>query len=113
MRVKTARDLGNMIHDQRRSLGLTQAQLAARVGASRLWVNQVEAGHGGAALSRVLGLLSALGLSVNVSAQDPSVVPAPKPSSVSPRAARTGATDPRAGRKMAMPKARPVRKKDH
>jgi len=112
MQVKTARDLGNVVHDRRKSLGLTQAELAARAGASRLWVNQVEAGHGGAALSKVLQLLSALGLSVDVEAQEPahgsSVVPAGTSPSARSRGIRTAAADPARGKKMAMPKARPV-----
>src|SRR5216117_3086473 len=74
VRVKTAKDLGNVVHDQRKASGMTQAELAARAGVSRLWVNQVESGHGGAAMAKVLQLLSALGLTMNVDGQRPSVV---------------------------------------
>ncbi|MGH3525307.1 MAG: helix-turn-helix domain-containing protein, partial [Mycobacterium sp.] len=56
MRVKTVKDLGNLVHDRRKALGMTQAELATRVGVSRLWVNQVESGHGGAAVAKVLQL---------------------------------------------------------
>src|SRR4051812_40632029 len=66
MWVKTAKDLGNLVHDRRKALNMTQAELAARVGVSRLWVNQVESGHGGAAVAKVLQLLSALGMMANL-----------------------------------------------
>jgi transcriptional regulator with XRE-family HTH domain len=106
---------------------MTQAQLAAQVGVSRLWVNQVESGHGGAALAKVLQLVSALGMTVNldVSADARPVVSAratvPMPSVVVERhaphddparaapAARTQRTS--GATRMAMPKARPVGKK--
>ncbi|BCJ28229.1 helix-turn-helix domain-containing protein [Actinocatenispora sera] len=108
MRVKTVQDVGNLVHDQPKALGMTQAQLAARVGTSRLWINQVESGHGGAALARVLALLSALGLSMNVDVPEHPVAPAPDPTDVPARAAGAVATDSDTGRKMPMPKARPV-----
>ncbi len=113
MRVKTAKDLGNVVHDRRKALGMTQAELAARVGVSRLWVNQVEAGHGGAALSKVLRLLSALDFSVNVDADRPSVVVQHYASRGVPMraAARTSAVRTGTATKMAMPEPRPVGKK--
>src|SRR5438552_3439273 len=114
MRVKTAKDLGNVVHDRRKALGMTQAELAARVGVSRLWVNQVESGHGGAAMAKVLQLLSALDLTMNLDAQGPSVVVEHHASrSVPMRAtARTTRVERGTAGKMAMPKARPVGKKD-
>lgn len=121
MRVKTAKDVGNLVHDRRKALGLTQAELAARVGVSRLWVNQVESGHGGAAVAKVLQLLSALGMTVNLDLvpRDSAagvVVKRPSPRSAAVRPATvTGTTRvPRpqvsggAATKIAMPKARPV-----
>lgn len=125
MRVKTVKDLGNLVHDRRKALGLTQAELAARVGVSRLWVNQVESGHGGAAVAKVLQLLSALDMTVNldlvprdgtagvvVKRQSPRR-PAVRPATVAgttrvPRPLVSGG----AATKMAMPKARPVDKTD-
>jgi HTH-type transcriptional regulator / antitoxin HipB len=72
MRVTTPQDLGNLVHDRRLALDLTQAQLAERAGVSRLWVNQVEAGHGGASLAKVLQLLGALDLAMGVDQKPPS-----------------------------------------
>ena len=66
MKVTTPRDLGNLVHDARLAAGWTQEQLAHRAGASRLWVNQVEAGHAGASVGKLLRLLSALGLAMDV-----------------------------------------------
>lgn len=112
MRVRTAKDLGNVVHDRRKALGVTQAELAHRVGASRLWVNQVESGHGGAAVAKVLQLLSALGLTMNVDAHGPAVVVEHHaPRSVPMRAvAQATRVERRAAGKMAMPKARPLGK---
>lgn len=128
MRVKTAKDLGNLVHDRRKALGMTQAELAAHVGVSRLWVNQVESGHGGAALAKVLHLLSALGMTVNldVSADARPVVVSARATVPTPtvaverhaprndpaRAARPARTQRTSGAmRMAMPKARPVGEK--
>lgn len=72
MRVATPKDLGNLVHDRRLALDFTQAQLAERAGVSRLWVNQVEGGHGGASLLKVLHLLSALDLAMEVDRRPPS-----------------------------------------
>jgi len=125
MQVKTVKDLGNLVHDRRKALGLTQAELAARVGVSRLWVNQVESGHGGAAVAKVLQLLSALDMTVNLD-----LVPrdgtagvvvkrqSPRRATARPATAAGTTREPRppvsggAATKMAMPKARPLDKTD-
>ena len=123
MRVKTAKDLGNLVHDRRKALGMTQAELAARAGVSRLWVNQVESGHGGAALAKVLQLLSALDMTVNLELAPRGAAgaglehQAPRSATVRPATVRPTTSVPRpqvsggAAMKMAMPKARPVTKK--
>lgn len=66
MKVTTAGDLGNLVHEARVAAGWTQEQLAHRAGASRLWVNQVEAGHPGASVGKLLKLLSALDLAMDI-----------------------------------------------
>jgi HTH-type transcriptional regulator/antitoxin HipB len=125
MRVKTAKDLGNLVHDRRKALSMTQAELAARTGVSRLWVNQVEAGHGGAALAKVLQLVSELGMAVNLDLARPTdaaevVVERTAPplsTTVRPTTVTAKTGMPRtqvsggAAMKMAMPKARPVNRK--
>ena len=62
MQVRNARDMGLLIKDQRRSLSLSQADLADKIGASRHWVMGVEAGKPTVELGLVLKALSALGL---------------------------------------------------
>jgi HTH-type transcriptional regulator/antitoxin HipB len=66
MQVRNARDLGLLIKDQRRSLSLSQADLADKIGASRHWVMGVEAGKPTVELGLVLKALSALGLVCNL-----------------------------------------------
>ena len=53
-----------MIKDRRRALGLDQADLAAQIGVSRLWVNQVERGKPGASLGLILRALAAVGVEI-------------------------------------------------
>jgi HTH-type transcriptional regulator / antitoxin HipB len=60
--LRTPRDIGALIKDRRRTLGLDQAELAERIGVQRLWVNQVERGKPGASLGLVLRALSAVGV---------------------------------------------------
>jgi y4mF family transcriptional regulator len=122
MRVKTTKDLGNLVHDRRKALGISQAELATRTGVSRLWVNQVESGHGGAAVAKVLQLLSALGITMDLDLAPGSgaaevVSRAASSEPVRPATVTATTRGPRpqvsggAAMKMAMPKARPVNKK--
>jgi HTH-type transcriptional regulator / antitoxin HipB len=60
--LRTPRDIGALIKDRRRVLGLDQAELATRIGVGRLWVNQVERGKPGASLGLVLRALAAVGV---------------------------------------------------
>ena len=66
MHVRSARELGLLIKDRRRSLSLSQAELAGRIGASRHWVMGVEAGKPTVELGLVLDTLSALELVCNL-----------------------------------------------
>jgi HTH-type transcriptional regulator/antitoxin HipB len=62
--IRTAADVGALIRDRRRVLALDQAELAQKIGVSRLWVNQVERGKPGANLGLVLRALTALGVNL-------------------------------------------------
>jgi HTH-type transcriptional regulator/antitoxin HipB len=62
MHLRTPKDIGAIIRERRRSLGLDQGALARKVGVSRLWINQVEGGKPGASLNLVLRTLSAIGV---------------------------------------------------
>ncbi len=62
MRVNSTSQLASLIRRHRRELGLTQMDLAERVGASRHWVMQLERGKPGVSLEMVLKATAALGL---------------------------------------------------
>lgn len=63
--IRTPANLGALIRDRRRGLGLDQAELADRVGVSRLWINQVERGKPGAGIGLVLRTLMVLGIELS------------------------------------------------
>ena len=62
MFVRTTREIGLLVRDRRRELGLTQAQLAEQVGASREWVRLLEAGRPRLDLGLALRALNAVGI---------------------------------------------------
>jgi HTH-type transcriptional regulator/antitoxin HipB len=66
MRVRSIHDLAALVRGRRIELGLSQAELAARAGVSRDWVNYFEAGKPTVELILVLRVLEALGLALDV-----------------------------------------------
>jgi HTH-type transcriptional regulator/antitoxin HipB len=62
MLISGAHELGQLIRDQRKRLGVTQQVLAQRVGVSRHWVMALERGNAGAEVGLVLKALAAVGL---------------------------------------------------
>lgn len=66
MLLRTDRDIGALIRDQRKKQKLDQAELAARIGVNRRWVIEVERGKPRAEVGLVLKALDALGLSLLV-----------------------------------------------
>jgi len=66
MRVKSVHDLAAAARGRRLALGLSQAELAARMGVSRDWVNYFEAGKPTVELILVLRLLEALDLRLDL-----------------------------------------------
>jgi len=66
--ARTPLQLGNHIRETRRSLGLTQEQLAATVGLRQKTVSELE-GTGNARLSTVLRVLAALDQELVLSAR--------------------------------------------
>lgn len=62
MIVRTSVELGAVIRDKRRKLGLEQSSLAAKVGVSRQWIINIEKGKPRAAVGLILRTLSALGI---------------------------------------------------
>lgn len=70
MLIRTPADLGAVIRERRKQLGLDQAELATRTGVSRQWVIGIERGRARAELGLALRALDALGLRLN-SATEP------------------------------------------
>lgn len=62
MRILTANDLGNLVREQRRHLRMSQTDLAERAGVDRSWLSHVERGHDRAEFGKVLRVLWALDL---------------------------------------------------
>jgi len=70
--IRTPFDLGALIRERQRKLGLDQNELARRTGASRQWVVAIERGKSGAQLGLVLRALTALGIALTAVDQGPS-----------------------------------------
>jgi HTH-type transcriptional regulator/antitoxin HipB len=62
MFIRTPADVGALIRDRRKQLGLDQSNLAKRIGVSRQWVIGIERGHARAAMGLVLRAIDALGI---------------------------------------------------
>lgn len=75
VQVRAVSELGALIREHRRKLGLDQAELAKRVGVNRKWVIAIEAGKSGAELGLVLRTLEALGLRVSIEEESPGTRP--------------------------------------
>lgn len=69
MILHAARDLGELIRDRRRFLGLTQENLAERVGVHRAWVLALERGKRHARVDLVFRTLNELGLTLRAEAE--------------------------------------------
>lgn len=68
--IRTAEDLGRLIREQRKRQALRQTDLAAIIGASHVFVGDVEKGKPSVQLGRVLRLLDELGLELRLSVPD-------------------------------------------
>lgn len=77
MQVKTSKDLGALVREQRTRLALTQEELAERVGVSRLWIVQLEKGKPTAQIGLVLRTFQELGIALDAAAS--STAPSPRP----------------------------------
>lgn len=73
MIIRTPREIGLLVRDQRRAKGLTQAELAERAGSSREWIRFLESGKQSLELGLTLRALSALGIALdaNIENADP------------------------------------------
>ena len=66
MHVRTPLDLGLILRDSRRKLGLSQGELATRAGVGRQWLVAIEHGKARAEIGMVLRTLATLGLTLSV-----------------------------------------------
>lgn len=66
MRIESVGELGARLRDQRLQLGLSQTELARRVGVSRHTLMRLEHGKAGAEIGLVLKMLRALDLELDV-----------------------------------------------
>jgi len=69
MRIRTVREIGQHVRAARQKQALTQAELAAAVGASRKWIVDLESGRTTRDLTLVLRTLNVLGLELQVAPQ--------------------------------------------
>jgi HTH-type transcriptional regulator/antitoxin HipB len=72
MFIRTPADVGAVIRDRRKQLGLDQSTFARRIGVSRQWVIGVERGHARAAMGLVLRAIDALGIRLDASTEQTS-----------------------------------------
>ena len=70
MQIRTPLDLGLAIRDRRRSLKLSQIELARKAGVGRQWVVAIEHGKSRAEFGLVLRTLSALDLPLTIDPGD-------------------------------------------
>jgi HTH-type transcriptional regulator/antitoxin HipB len=76
MRIRTPKEIGALIRDRRRHMGLDQSTLAKRVGVSRQWIIDAEQGKTRAAVGLILRTLEALDVKLEVhDADDPAKSP--------------------------------------
>ena len=79
MLIRTPNDLGAIIRNRRKQLGLGQAALAQRIEVSRQWIIGIERGHSRAELGLVLRALDTLGIRLETHILEPSPNPASAP----------------------------------
>lgn len=68
MRMNSAEDFGNLVRERRQQLQLSQQEVADRAGVDRSWLSTVERGHPRAELGKVLRLVRALDMSLDLTA---------------------------------------------
>jgi HTH-type transcriptional regulator/antitoxin HipB len=66
-RIRQASELGAAVRQRRKAVGLTQAELSAVAGVGVRFVSELERGKPSAEFSKVLQVLSVLGLDLHLS----------------------------------------------
>lgn len=70
MRIRTVRELGLLVHTERKRQGLSMQRVADQVGCSRQWIAFLEAGRERSEIALVLRTLNALGIRLDARAAD-------------------------------------------
>ncbi|MFT3797693.1 helix-turn-helix domain-containing protein [Microbacterium sp.] len=65
MRIRTARELGGFVRDEREKAGWSRQALAERSGTSREWIVRREGGESSVRMDRVFDVLRALDVVVD------------------------------------------------
>jgi y4mF family transcriptional regulator len=92
MKIRTKTELGALARAERERRGMTQQELADRIGANRRWVNELENGRNNPTLERLLRCIDVLGLRLSV---DTDGTPASAPSSLDRIISRSRGTEER------------------
>lgn len=71
MEIRTPQTLGAAARGQRLKLRLTQAAVAEAAGVSRAWLAEFEAGKPTVELGRVLAVVAALGITLDLRVNEP------------------------------------------
>jgi len=71
VRIATAQELGRTVRDARIAIGMTQQQLAERVGASLRWVTKFETDASTSHTDKVIAAVHAVGLVIDVVGSEP------------------------------------------
>jgi len=75
MEIRTPQALGAAARGQRSKLRLTQAAVAEAAGVSRAWLTEFEAGKPTVELGRVLAVVAALGITLDLRVGEPEARP--------------------------------------
>ncbi len=70
MLARNATDIGLIMRERRRKLGLDQGELARRIKVSRQWIVEIEKGKPRAEIGLVMRALDALGLRISIDTGD-------------------------------------------
>lgn len=71
-RIRSSRDLGQLIAAARRRRGLTQREVADALGVTQAWISEVEQGKQRAWVGQVLRLMACLGIDLACTIRDDS-----------------------------------------